>query len=66
MVVLSALFVGGLAVLCMFYVVDGNSWALYPANSHIYNNGNIVQAGTITDRNGVVLAQTKQGISNNP
>ncbi len=62
MVVLSALFVGGLAVLCMFYVVDGNSWALYPANSHIYNNGNIVQAGTITDRNGVVLAQTKDGI----
>jgi len=62
MIILSALFVVGMAILCMFYVVDGNSWALYPANSHIYNNGNIVQAGTITDRNGVILAETKNGV----
>ncbi len=62
MVILSALFVAGIVVFCMFYVVDGNDWALYPANTHIYKDGNIVQAGKITDRNGVVLAQTKNGV----
>lgn len=62
MIILSALFVGGLAVFCMFYIVDGNDWALYPSNSHVYNDGTIVQAGAITDREGVVLAKTENGI----
>lgn len=62
MVILSALFIGGLSILCLFYIADGNDWAMYPANNHIYDNGTIVQAGSITDRNGTVLAQTKNGI----
>ena len=62
MIILSALFMGGLAVLCLFYVVDGSDWALYPANQHIYSNGTIIQAGKITDRNDKILAQTVNGI----
>lgn len=61
MVILSAVFIGGLAVLCLFYIADGSDWALYPSNNHIYADGTIVQAGKITDRNGTVLAETKNG-----
>lgn len=62
MVILSALFVAGIAVLCLFYIVQGTEWAMYPANTHIYSDGTITQAGTITDRNGVVLAETVDGV----
>ena len=41
--------------------VNGSDWATYPANKHIYSNGIITKAGQITDRNGVVLAETKNG-----
>lgn len=61
MIILSSAFIGGVVILGLFYVVNGNEWALYPANNHIYNDGTIVQAGSIKDRNGVVLAETRDG-----
>ena len=39
---------------------DGGEWAAYSANRHIYQNG-ILSGGTITDRNGVVLAKSENG-----
>ncbi len=41
--------------------VFGSKWATYPANQHIYYDGKLVKAGTITDINDVVLAQTVDG-----
>lgn len=41
--------------------LNGEDWMAYPANKHIYTNGVLTKAGAITDRNGVVLAQTKNG-----
>lgn len=62
MTILSLAFIGGIALLCMFYIVEGKDWALYPSNRHIYSNGTITKAGSITDRNGVVLAETVNGV----
>lgn len=61
MLCISAVFIAGLALLCCFYAADGDDWALYPANGHLYTDGEITRAGDITDRNGVVLATTKNG-----
>ena len=30
-------------------------------NSHVYNDGKLIAAGAITDRDGVVLVETKDG-----
>ena len=62
MVILSLAFACGMVVFTIFYAVQGGQWALFPSNSHIYSNGTIVQAGKITDRNGVVLAKTVNGV----
>ncbi len=47
-----------------FFVVRlalyGGDWAAYSANQHIYQNG-VLKNSTLTDRNGVILAQTENG-----
>ncbi len=41
---------------------DGGKWVSYPANSHIYEDGNMTK-GTIYDRNGIILYNnTEDGI----
>ena len=55
------LFSVGLVVLGITYVAQGDSWAYYPANRHIYTNAVLTGAGTITDRSGQILAQTADG-----
>ncbi|MBQ2676577.1 MAG: penicillin-binding protein [Clostridia bacterium] len=62
MLVITSVFVAGLCILCMFYVTDGDDWALYPANTHIFNEGHVSKAGSITDRNGVVLSHSVDGV----
>lgn len=59
--IICSVFCAGLVILCSFYAVQGEDWALYPANGHIFTNGEITRAGDITDRNGKVLATTKNG-----
>lgn len=48
-----------------FFVVrlalHGGDWAAYGANAHIYRNG-VLKNGTLTDRNGVLLAQSENGV----
>lgn len=61
MLIISGVFLAGLIVFCCFYVTDASDWALYPANTHLFNDGQISRAGKITDRNGTVLAQTVDG-----
>lgn len=40
---------------------DGAKWATYPTNRHLYTNGRLTKSGTVSDRNGVVLASNEDG-----
>ena len=61
MTVLCIIFSVGIAIFIAIYIKDGADWALYPANRHVYTDGIISQAGSITDRNGTVLCKTEDG-----
>ena len=52
-------FLSGVLIYYFSLAVNGGDWATYPANKHIYSNGILTKAGQITDRNGIVLAETK-------
>ncbi len=58
LLILSGLFIIGLLVFGYRYLADGQSWALYPVNGHIYRDGQFIFGGTIYDANGQILAQT--------
>ena len=58
--VLALLICLGLGFLIARLWTRGQSWASYGANEHVYKNGALV-GGTLTDRNGVVLASAKYG-----
>ena len=51
-------FLAGVIILVTSIMLNGAEWASNRANRHIYTSGTIVNAGTIYDRNGVVLAQS--------
>lgn len=61
MVIFVFIFALGAAVFLFGFVTKGDNWAAYPTNRHIYTNGELVKAGTITDRTGMVLAETVDG-----
>jgi len=54
-------FLAGLGILAGSFAVNGAQWATNRANGHIYTAGAIARAGSVLDRNGAVLAQTKNG-----
>lgn len=62
MMVFVLAFTLGTAIFLISFVTRGDNWAAYPTNRHIYQNGSLVKAGTITDRKGAVLAQTADGV----
>lgn len=55
------LFVGGLAFYYVKLGLYGSAWATYPTNTHIYKNGELIKAGAITDADGNVLVSTVDG-----
>jgi peptidoglycan glycosyltransferase len=57
MLVFIALFVCGFCILIGSYFVNAQTWVQYPTNRHLYTEGQ-PKAGTIYDRNGVILART--------
>ena len=54
-------FIAGVAVLGASFAVEGGTWATSRVNGHLYSGGEIKSAGKIFDRNGVVLAESKNG-----
>lgn len=58
---LIAAFTVGIVLMFGMFVKNGETWALNRANKHLYSGGNLTNAGTIYDRNGVSLAETKNG-----
>lgn len=52
-------FIAGIGLFVSGIVINGSEWASNKANRHIYSGGKVVNAGTIYDINGVVLAESK-------
>ena len=61
MLILALFFTIGAGIFLFGFVTKGDNWAAYPTNRHIYKDGSLVGAGTITDRDGEVLAETVDG-----
>ncbi len=59
--IMCLLFVGGLGFMTFSLVTNSDNWVMKPYNRHIYKDGQLVAAGAIKDRNGVVLSETKDG-----
>ena len=57
----AVLFVVGLVALFINMEVHSHEWVVKDFNKHLYSGGELLAAGTITDRNDVVLAETKDG-----
>ena len=59
--IMAVLFLCGLAFMTYSLVEDGDVWVMKYYNSHVYNDGKLLAAGKIMDRDGVVLVETKDG-----
>ncbi len=57
---ISAALIVGMVVFLIQLVDNGHSWAMFQANASVYSGG-ILDTGTLTDRNGTVLAQAGGG-----
>jgi peptidoglycan glycosyltransferase len=58
--ILAALVLVGLAVYAGRYAVRGGRWASFVSNGNVYSGG-VLTAGTVLDRNGVVLSGVSDG-----
>lgn len=58
---IAAALVLGLALYVLRFARDGDDWAAFSANDSIYQDG-VLNTGTVTDRNGTVLAHAGNGI----
>ncbi|MDD5953354.1 MAG: penicillin-binding transpeptidase domain-containing protein [Oscillospiraceae bacterium] len=54
-------FLAGLIFFIGCYFVQGGTWAMRPANQHLQGSSQLSNAGTITDRNGNIIAQSVDG-----
>ena len=61
LLLISSLFILGLSLFVAFYFTNAQNWAMFTGNGHLYNNGQFVGGGQITDINGTLLAETKNG-----
>lgn len=42
-------------------VANGSEWVMKSYNKHVYSDGQLIAAGAVKDRDGVVLSETKDG-----
>lgn len=59
--VMCILFICGLGFMTFNLVTNSEEWVMKSYNGHIYKDGQLVAAGAIKDRDGVVLSETKDG-----
>lgn len=59
----AALVFTGIGVYIYRYMEHGAEWATFAANGSVYTSG-VLNTGTLTDRNGVVLAHAEDGAHN--
>jgi peptidoglycan glycosyltransferase len=55
-----AAFLAGIVFFTFSFALNASAWVKYPANQHLYVSGQ-PKVGTITDRNGTLLAKTSGG-----
>ena len=58
---IALLFTFGIVLFLIFYFSNATDWAMFSGNTHIYTDGEFTGGGKILDRNGTVLAKTKNG-----
>lgn len=58
---MSLAFIVGLVFMTVSLVQNGDTWVMKRFNRHVYSNGELIGAGTIYDKDGDVLAETKDG-----
>lgn len=51
----------GLGILMYSFIAHGGEWASNRINRHVFTNRQLTTAGTIYDRNGAVLVESKNG-----
>lgn len=61
MYIFAIAFLVGLIMLFFNMEINSEVWVVKDYNKHLYSGGELLAAGKITDRNGVVLAQTVDG-----
>lgn len=54
-------FLVGLVIFLASLVMEGGNWAFQPYNKHLAGGGQLSYAGDVLDRNGTILAQSKDG-----
>ena len=59
--ILAVAFLFGLGFMTFSLVQNGDTWVMKTYNSHVYKDGELIGAGTITDCNDKILAQTVDG-----
>ena len=59
--ILAAAFLLGLGFLCVKYFIDSDMWASQSYNPYMVSGQGLSNAGDVLDRNGVVLATSKDG-----
>ena len=59
--IMSLAFIVGLVFMTVSLVQNGDTWVMKRFNRHVYSNGELIGAGTIYDKDGDVLAETKDG-----
>lgn len=59
--ILCALFLAGLGFMTYSLISDGSEWVMKPYNHHVFSDGQLIAAGKITDRDGELLVETKDG-----
>lgn len=59
--IMSLAFVVGLVFMTVSLVQNGDTWVMKRFNHHVYSNGELIGAGTIYDKDGDILAETKDG-----
>lgn len=61
MYIFAVAFLVGLILLFFNMEINAGTWVVKDYNQHLYAKGELLAAGQITDRNGVVLAETVNG-----
>ncbi len=59
--IMCILFIVGLGFMTFNLATNGEDWVMKSYNGHIYKDGQLIAAGAIKDKNGVVLSETKDG-----
>ena len=61
LLVLALVLILGLSVFTYRYGKDAPTWAQYPTNKHLFQNGQLLTTGEVRDRNGEVLFRAENG-----